>query len=44
MKMKEMQQGVDRLGNYMAKNMKENNIPRFGDYFSHKASKFSDFK
>lgn len=44
MKMKEMQQGVDRLGNYMAKNMKENNIPRLGDYFSHKASKFSDFK
>lgn len=41
---KEMQHAVEKLGSFMSKNMKENNIPRLADYFSQKATKFSDFK
>lgn len=43
-KHKELQHAVEKLSSYMSKNMKENNIPRLADYFSQKASKFSDFK
>jgi len=39
-----MKQIVDKLGHYLSKNMKENNISKLSDYFNHKATKFSDFK
>lgn len=39
-----MRHSVDKLGSYLSKNMKDNNIPKLSDYFNHKASKFSDFK
>jgi hypothetical protein len=35
---------VDKLGVYISKNMKENNIYKLGDYFNIKAAKFADFK
>lgn len=43
-KCKDIQYTVEKLGNYMSKNMKENNIPRLSEYFSLKAVKFSEFK
>jgi len=39
-----MKHTVDKLGHYLLKNMKDNNIPKLADYFNIKASKFSDFK
>jgi hypothetical protein len=39
-----MKHTVDKLGHYLLKNMKDNNIPKLGEYFNIKASKFSDFK
>lgn len=35
---------VEILGAYIAKNMKDNNISKLGEYFNIKASKFPDFK
>lgn len=40
----DIKHGVDKLGHFLSKNMKENSIPKLSEYFSHKASKFSDFK
>ena len=39
-----MKMSVDKLGNYLSKNMKENNIAKLSEYFNHKTTKFSDFK
>ena len=40
----EIKHAVDKLGHYLSKNMKDNTIPKLSEYFSHKASRFSDFK
>ena len=40
----EMKASVDKLGHYLMKNMKENNIAKLSEYFNHKTTKFSDFK
>ena len=35
---------MDKLGSFLVKNIKENNIPKLGEYFNPKATRFAEFK
>lgn len=43
-KTSDIKHSVEKLGSFLVKNMKENNIPKLNDYFNHKVTKFSEFK